>query len=183
MKRIFFLAALLLAFIVNISASAHKLRFSLAGGYSMVNGIAGAGTFSWSPKISFSFPVSPKTHFINTELSIVSLYETQLTGSTLNTVGFGFGIRVFYNDLKFIRPYFNHEILTRVVFAGGRPGSARTFSVLLGLGADVPIEVSENEVSSLFADASYVFYDTPYFGTEGEKVKSIQLTAGYSLAF
>lgn len=174
---------LLLAVFMPLSAFSHKVRFSMSGAYSPVNGLSGGSTFSWSPKISISYPVSPKNHIINTEISILTLYESHLAGLYFNSVAFGFGIRVFFNDLRVIRPYFNHEVLSRVIFAEGRSNAAKTYSILLGLGIDIPLQQSDDEVSSIFIDGSYVFYDTGYFDTAGEEVKTIMLTLGYSLAF
>jgi hypothetical protein len=162
----------------------HKVRISLAGGYAFENTLAGRGTFSISPKVTIAYPISPKEKDFNAELGLLGIYETQITGSDLRVPGFGFGIRIFYNNWTFVRPYFNHEVLTRLIYINGRNNSARTFSVLLGLGADFPLDADRiKESHSVFIDLSYVFYNSVYFDTAEDSVKTVFFTAGYSLPF
>lgn len=177
-----FLAVLLLQALPVFAK--HKIRLSAASGYFIENRLAGDGTVSLAAKLTVAYPVTPREKDINMEIGILSLYEAQLSGDAVQVPGFGFGIRIFYNGFGSVRPYFNHEVLTRIINAAGKNGSAKTYSILLGLGLDFPLEQGrEKEVPSIFADLSYVFYDTGYFEIAGDKVKSINLTAGYSFPF
>jgi hypothetical protein len=162
----------------------HKIRLSLSGGYSLVNDLAGSGAFSISPKLTLAYPITPEEKDFNIELGVAGMYEAQLTGNDLRAPGFGFNIRIFYNGWGPIRPYFNHEILTRIILMNGRNNSATSFSVLLGLGADFPLAQDRpKETPSIFADLSYVFYNVGYFNTAEDRVKTLFLTAGYEIPF
>ena len=182
MKR--YIIILILALTASSLHAEHKVRVSLAGGYSLVNDLAGSGTFSFSPKVTIAYPITPKDRDFNAELGLVGLYEAQITGNDLRAPGFGFNLRIFYNNFGFIRPYFNHEILTRILFMNGKNNSATSFSVLLGLGADFPLAQDRpKETPSVFADISYVFYNVGYFNTAESRVKTLFLTAGYEMPF
>ena len=184
MKKIIIAACALMLLPVPAVFGGHKIRLSAAGAYFIENGLAGAGTYSITPKITIAYPVTPRERPFNMEIGILTIYEAQLSGAAVQSPGFGFGIRIFYNEWATVRPYFNHEIMTRIVYAAGTSGAAKTYSVLLGLGLDFPLEPGrEGEKPSLFADISYLFYDTGYFETRGHEVKSLGLTLGYSFPF
>lgn len=175
---------LFLALIVPPVCGYHKIRLSLAGGYFFENPTAGNGTFSLAPKITIAYPVTPKIKDINMEFGVVNIYEAQITGNAMQAAGFGIGIRINYNVFGFVRPYFNHEILTRIINDPSKEGNARTYSILLGLGADFPFDPSrEKESPSVFADIAYVFYDTVYFDVLEENYKSLCLTIGTAFPF
>lgn len=181
-RRIVLLLVIFL--IVSPLCGYHKIRLSLAGGYFFENPTAGKGTFSLAPKITIAYPVTPKIKDINMEFGVVNIYEAQVTGGALQAAGFGIGIRIHYNAFGFVRPYFNHEILTRMLFDPSKEGSAKTYSVLLGLGADFPFDPSrEKESPSVFVDFAYVFYDTVFFNIEEENYKSLCMTIGTAVPF
>ncbi len=169
-------------FFIPVAATAHILRFSSTTGYDLLNGLSNGQFLSEEAKIEAAFPVSDSKHVINTEISINGAYDTNFAATKLSSVGFGFGIRVFLNTLGNIRPYFTHEIMTRVLYLSGQSGAAKTFSVLLGLGVDIPLQ-ADRDGSSIYFDVSYLFYDSGYFGVTGDKVKTPGLTAGYSWGF
>ena len=183
-KKISFIAVLLAATMcVPCTVNAgHKIRIGLTTGYDLVNGLSGGQYLSEEAKIAAAFPVSDNTHPVNTEISIDGSYGTNFAGTKLSSVAFGFGIRVFLNTLENIRPYFTHEIMTRVLYLSSFRGAAKTFSVLLGLGVDIPLQ-ADRDGSSIYFDVSYLFYDSGYFGVTGDKVKTPGITAGYSWGF
>ncbi len=175
---------LILLFSVSQSYGYHKARFSLAAGHFLENPSAGNSTYSLAPKITIAYPVTPKTRDINMEFGVVNIYEAQISGNAFQAAGFGIGIRIHYNGFGFVRPYFNHEILTRLLFDPSKEGSAKTYSVLLGLGADFPFDPSRDKESpSVFVDFAYVFYDTVFFNTEEENYKALCLTIGTAVPF
>ena len=173
------LASLILPFTLS---AAHKIRIGAATGYDLINGLSGGQNLSEELKIAVAHPISLTTHAMNVELSVNTSYSSNFAHIKLSSIAFGFGIRVFLNTLERIRPYFTHEVLTRIMYLSGQSGAAKTFSVLLGLGVDIPLQADSNG-SSLYFDVSYLFYESGYFGFEGDKVKTLGLTAGYSYGF
>ena len=175
----------LIAFVIaDPSYAYHKIRLSLAGGYFLENPSAGSGTYSLAPKITIAYPVTPKSRDINMEFGVVNIYEAQVTGDALQAAGFGIGIRIHYNAFEFVRPYFNHEILTRIISDPSKEGSAKTYSILLGLGADFPFDPSrEKESPSVFLDFAYAFYDVGFFEVHEEKYRGLYLTIGLAVPY
>jgi hypothetical protein len=101
----------------------------------------------------------------------------------MQTLRFGFGVRVFLNVLETIRPYFTHDICSHLVWVSDRSNYASTFGILLGLGVDIPLgsTIPDQESSSLFLDISFNTFTLANFSDSPEETRFISVSFGYSL--
>ena len=181
-KNSFTITLLTLLFLPLSLGAVHKVRIASATGYDLLNELSGGQYLSEEIKIAVAHPISDRNKPMNVELSVNTMYSTNFADTKLSSLAFGFGIRVFLNTLTVIRPYFTHEVLTRLLYLDGQSNMAKTYSILLGLGLDIPLD-PEKDGSSIFFDVSYLFYESGYFGIPGDEVKTLGLTVGYSIGF
>ncbi|MDZ7795793.1 MAG: hypothetical protein U5N56_01565 [Candidatus Marinimicrobia bacterium] len=160
-----------------------KLRFSGNSGLAPENTLLSARSFSGGGALHLSYPVSPATGVINTELSIINDYRFfKNSDDRMHLIRFGFGIRVFLNTLKTIRPYFTHDITSQLIIADSYENYASAFGVLLGLGVDIPVNRLDvnAESSSVFVDISYNKTNVAYFQFADFTMKFMAVSFGYS---
>jgi len=183
-RKYLFLIILFFIFLYTAGAESKKIRFIGTAGVIVQNEIIDELGFSGGLGIHLAYPVSQKTNIINIELSIANWYNAfPFENDFIHLLRFGFGIRVFLNTLKFIRPYFTHNINSHIVWIKNREGYAPTFGILLGLGIDIPIKYSEDtkmENSSIFFDITYNSFYISYFEIAEKSMKFIMFSCGFS---
>jgi hypothetical protein len=171
-----------------------KLRFAGSTGMVLQNDLLGqeiSSGFGGTGAAGFAiaYPVSEKDHIMNVELAIANWYNFfPYNDNCMHTLRFGFGIRVFLNILKSIRPYFTHDICSHIIWVHDKPEYAATFGILLGLGVDVPIKTSQQgswkdqkESSSVFFDISFNTFSVAVFDPSHETARFLSFSFGYSL--
>ncbi|MFP4562329.1 MAG: hypothetical protein ACLFRY_03380 [Spirochaetia bacterium] len=185
---LFVLLCAVIAIVPAFSAD-KKIRFAATGGLVLHNeflgqtpasraGTAGAG-------VAFAYPVGTKDRFMNVELAVANWYNLfPYQGDFAHTLRIGFGIRVFLNLFPAVRPYFTHDITTGLVWVSGRQNYATALGVLLGLGVDIPINLSgageAEETSSFFVDVSLNLIKASAFTALAEGTEFISASVGYS---
>lgn len=173
-----------LVLILSHPVDAKKLRFISSAGFSMQNEIANDLGFAGGAGLHIAYPVTPRTRFINTEISIANWYHVfPNEADFLQTFKFGFGIRIFLNVLKKVRPYFTHDITSQFVWLKSEESYTPTFGILLGLGIDIPISKDKDkkkETSSIFFDVAYNFFKIRYFNENKSTVRYLTFNVGYS---
>ncbi len=169
--------------------SEKKLRFAGTGGIVLSNdllqqsaagGVGGAG-------LAIAYPVGSIQRTMNVELAIANWYNIYpYQQQFMQTLRFGFGIRVFLNVFEAVRPYFTHDICSHFVWVSDRAGYASTFGILLGLGIDVPLQKppeesgrKRRESSSLFFDVSFNTFSLARFEEE-ESTRFLSASVGFS---
>ena len=161
----------------------HKIRTGIAFGYSFVNEITPGLSFLISPTAGLIYPVTDKKNAVNTEIGIVTSFHHHFSSPYIESLSFGFGIRIFYNQFQLFRPYFTHEVKTQLTWIESRPGNGKTYLILLGFGVDIPVfsDDLEKESSSIYIDVNYLFYDLGFFEVPSTGFKAILVSAGLSL--
>ncbi len=174
-----------LLFLSPLYGEGHKVRVWASGGFDMVNEINGANSLFPAGGVALTYPVSDRDKLFSTELSVLTGYQFTPSDPWISALRFGFGIRVFFNAFQIIRPYFTHDIASQILWVKGYDGIAKTYTVLLGLGIDIPVfyEKLGKESSSLFMDVGYLFYDISFFAIQPKEVKSLVFSVGYSFFF
>jgi hypothetical protein len=218
MNRRLSVIILILLFIAAAAfAGERKLRFAATGGIVLQNdflgqfllkgaaGVGGdatdgnvstAGAGTGGAGLALAYPVSEKSRLMNIELAIANWYNIYpYRGNRTHTFRVGFGIRVFLNLLDSIRPYFTHDICSHLVWVSDRTDYASAYGVLLGLGIDIPLDLSGGggsgdtgnlektgggETSSIFFDLSYNTFRLAQFSPEPEEVKFFAASFGFS---
>lgn len=172
---------LLLLFSNNIYLYSKKARIAVSTAYSFRNEIT-SSRIGIGSGIYLAYPVSDKSRLFNTEISVLTYFKAfPKRLDYMNLLKFGFGIRIFFNKFKIIRPYFTHDITSQITWLKKEKGKAPTYSILLGLGIDIPFgREKDKECNSIFFDVSYNFFRHFYFGTGNNKVNYLSITIGYS---
>jgi hypothetical protein len=136
-------------------------------------GTAGGG-------FTIAYPVGHIDKAMSVEIGIANWYNIlPFDGRFVQTLRFGFSIRVFLNLLETVRPYFTHDICSHFVWVSNRSGYGSTFGILLGLGLDIPLNPGK-ESSSIFFDVSYNTFHISRFAEEKEGAEYISGTVGFS---
>lgn len=171
----------LIAF-VSIGASP-AIRVGAIGGVDLVNTINGSPGPLGGGSLTLSYPVSEPGEPVQTELGIVSSAVRGLSAAPISQVSFGFSIRVVLDALRTIRPYFIHDITSRVLWLDGREGNAVTYGVKLGLGIGLPLSRNgdRRDGSELCVDAAYDFHKLTHFDEGPFAQRSVTLTASWRL--
>lgn len=203
-RRLSFIMLILLCITASAFAGERKVRIAATGGLVLQNdllgqfllpGAGGAGAGTGGAGLAIAYPVSEKSKVMNVELAIANWYNVYpYGGNRTHTLRLGFGIRVFLNVLKSIRPYFTHDICSHLVWVSDRTNHATTYGVLLGIGIDIPLglsgegarektggqKIADSEKSSIFFDISYNTFRLAQFNPEPEEVKFLAASVGFS---
>jgi hypothetical protein len=175
---------LLVVLLSPLSASQKKIRLAGTAGGVLHNDLARAPGFTGGGGAAIAYPVSAKDGPVNVELAIANWYNFFPSDADLmQTLRFGFGVRIFINVFKSLRPYFTHDICSHIVWVSDRSNYASTLGILLGLGVDVPLGSTNpsQEASSLFFDVSYNTFSLANFSASPEEARFISASFGYSL--
>lgn len=183
LERHWFAAAgyLLLAF--GSAGASPAIRVGAIGGFDLENAISGSTGPLGGGSLTVSYPVSEPGEPVQTELGIVSSAIRGISTAPISQVAFGFSIRVILDSLEAIRPYFIHDITSRVLWMDEREGSAVTYGVKLGLGIGLPLSQTgdRRNGTELCLDAAYDFHKLTYFDDGPFAQRSITFTASLRL--
>jgi hypothetical protein len=161
-----------------------KIRFAGSAGGAFENELVGSPGFTGGGGLHLAYPVSSLERPVGVEISIANWYNAFPGDDSIHLFRLGFGIRVFLNLLRGVRPYFTHDICTHLLWQGSREGYAAAIGILLGLGLDVPLKPGSDgrkaESSSLFCDLSYNSFELAHFTEPRSSVKFVALTLGFS---
>jgi len=167
-----------------LAAEGHLLRLELVGGLDVQNNITEEGGVTGA-SVALVYPVSAPEKEVQVQFGVVTSYIHDFAPINLDLLKFGFSLRILLDMIPGVRPYFIHDITSRVIWIENQPGFGSSFGVRLGLGAGFALgpRDKQGQVPEIMCDVSYDFYHLGNFESPELHQRTVQAAVSVSLPF